>query len=239
MAAGASSNRTPESVNWTKFIVRITIVAMLFPVFLFLSAGQLDWRMGWVYVVLVVSITVISRYLMIRRNPELLAERTGALSREDTKSWDKIIAPIVAVGRLAQIMVAGLDFRFDWSPVFALWVELFGIALLLTGYLFTTWAMLTNAFFSSTVRIQTDRAQYVITEGPYRIVRHPSYLGLLIGNVGTSLALSSLWSLVPVVLLMIVTVVRTALEDATLRSELPGYRDYANRVPYRLLPGVW
>ncbi len=239
MSAQASPRQATVTVNWTKFIVRMAILAMAFLVLLFLSAGRLDWWMGWVYIVLVVGSTVISRYLMIRRNPELLEERTGALSREDTKSWDKIIAPIVSIGPLAQIVVAGLDFRFGWSPAFALWVQLLGIALMLSGYSFATWAMLTNAFFSSTVRIQTDRGQHVVTEGPYRIVRHPGYLGLLIGSVGTSLVLSSVWSLVPAVVVMIVMVMRTALEDAALHKELPGYQDYAQKTRYRLLPGLW
>ena len=239
MATQTSSQGTLESVNWTKFIVRITIVALSFPLLLFLFAGRLDWWMGWVYVVLVVGVTVISRYLMIRRNPELLEERTNALSREDTKRWDKIMAPIVAIGPLVQIIVAGLDFRFDWSPPFALWVELLGIVLMLIGYLFAAWAMLTNAFYSSTVRIQTDRGQHVITEGPYRLVRHPSYLGFMIGYGATSLALSSVWSLVPAVVVIIVILVRTGLEDATLHKELPGYRDYAQKTRYRLLPGLW
>jgi protein-S-isoprenylcysteine O-methyltransferase Ste14 len=228
-----------ETVDWTKFAVRMTILSAMFPILLFLSAGQWDWGMGWVYVVLVVSITVISRYLMFRRNPGLLEERTEALSREDTKRWDKILAPLVAMSPLVQIIVAGLDFRNDWSPTFATWVEWLGIALLLVGYLFAGWVMLTNAFYSSTVRIQTDREQRVITEGPYRFVRHPSYLGFLIGSIGTSLILSSAWSLVVVALFGVVLVIRTSLEDAALQDELPGYREFTQKTRYRLFPGLW
>lgn len=239
MTTQASPKEATGSVNWSQFVVRMAIVSLMFPVLLFLSAGRLDWWMGWAYVVLVVSITVISRYWMFRLNPDLLKERTQALSREDTKSWDKIIAPIVTISPLVQIIVAGLDFRFDWSPTFALWVELFGIVLLFIGYLLMTWAMLANAFFSSTVRIQTDRGQQVVTEGPYHIVRHPSYVGLLIGSVGTSLALSSVWTLIPAVVVIGVLVIRTQLEDAALHNELPGYSDYAEKTRYRLIPGLW
>ena len=239
MTTQTSPQLSTSSVDWTKFAVRMTIVCSFFPILLFLSAGSLDWRMGWVYIILAISITVISRYLMIRRNPGLFAERSQALSREDTKGWDKILSPTLALGPLVIIVIAGLDYRLDWSPAFSVWVELLGLVLLIIGYLFATWAMLVNAYFSSAVRIQTDRGQQVVTNGPYRIVRHPSYLGLLLGNVGTSLVLSSLWSLIPTAILTIVIIVRTALEDATLQNELPGYRDYAQKTRYRLIPGLW
>jgi protein-S-isoprenylcysteine O-methyltransferase Ste14 len=234
---------TPEqtviTVDWTKFAVRMGILSAIFPLVLFLSAGQWDWGMGWIYVVSVIVVTIGSRYLMIRQNPALFEERSKALTNADTKSWDRFLAPFMAFSPLIQILVAGLDFRNDWSPAFASWVEWLGVGLMFAGYIFTTWAMVTNAFFSSAVRIQTDREQHVITDGPYRIVRHPSYAGLLIGILGTSLALSSIWSLVPAVVVMSVTVLRTALEDGTLHKELPGYRDYAQKTRYRLVPGLW
>ncbi|MBZ0295182.1 MAG: isoprenylcysteine carboxylmethyltransferase family protein [Anaerolineae bacterium] len=240
MSAQASPQQAHESANWTKFVVRMVIIVLLFPLLLFLSAGRLDWEMGWIYVILATISTAGSRYLMIRRNPGLLEERTTALNREDTKSWDKILVPIIAVvAPLSQIIVAGLDFRFDWSPPFALWIEVLGVGLLTIGYLFATCAMITNAFFSSTVRIQTDRGQQVVTEGPYRIVRHPGYSGLMLGAIGTSLILSSLWSLIPAAIMVSATIIRTRLEDATLHHELPGYREYAQKTRYRLLPGLW
>lgn len=239
MSTQASPNQAAETVNWTKFFVRMAILSAIFPVLLFLCAGELDWWMGWVYIVLVVGISVGTRYVMIRRNPEILEERSTAWSREDTKSWDKILAPISAIGPLAQLIVAGLDFRYDWSPSFASWIEWLGIVLVVIGSLFAGWAMLTNAFYSSGVRLQTERGQHVITDGPYRVVRHPSYLGLLVGIFGTSLVLSSVWSLVPAVFVMIAVVIRTALEDTALHHELPGYLDYAQKTRYLLLPGLW
>jgi protein-S-isoprenylcysteine O-methyltransferase Ste14 len=220
--------------------VRAFILAALFPLALFGAAGRVDWPMGWVYVVLTVGITLGGRYWMLRRNPALFDERSQALGRDDTKSWDKIIVPIVGVlGPFAQVIVAGLDMRFGWSPPFPLWLVVVGIALLLVGYVFATWAMLVNAFYSSAVRIQTDRGQYVISDGPYRFVRHPSYIGAVIGNLGASLMLTSLWSLIPMVLVTIVLLIRTSLEDATLQEELPGYREYAQKTTARWIPGVW
>ena len=239
MASRTASPQTTDSPNWTKFFAQLLMISLLFPICLFLSAGRLDWGMGWVFVVVMAGSIIISRTAMIRRNPDLLAERSGALSGEGTKSWDKIIVPVVEILPLVQVVVAGLDFRFDWSPPFALWVELLGIALMLGAYALLTWSMVTNAFFSACVRLQTDREQRVIDSGPYRFVRHPGYVGLAVGSVGTSLVLSSLWSLVPGVLMVLLLVVRTALEDRTLREELDGYEAYAQRVRYRLLPGVW
>ena len=239
MVSQTSSQQTDSSPNWTKFYVQLAIVALMFPVLLFLAAGRLDWGMGWVYVVLVAGSTVLSRTLMVRRNPDLLAERAGALSREDTKPWDKIIVPIVEISPLVQAIVAGLDFRNAWSAPFAPWIVLLGIALMVIGYGLTTWAMVTNAFFSSCVRLQTDRAQQVIASGPYRLVRHPGYLGLALGALGGSLVLGSWWSLIPGGLMALLLVVRTALEDRALQAELPGYADYTRRVRFRLLPGVW
>ena len=239
MVSQTTPDNSTEAPNWAKFYVQLAIVALLFPVLLFLAAGRLDWGMGWVFVILIAGSTVLSRTLMVRRNPDLLAERTGALSREDTKSWDKIIVPIVEISPLLQVIVAGLDFRFGWSPAFLLWVELVGIALMLVGYWLTTWSMVTNAFFSSCVRLQTDRAQQVIASGPYRLVRHPGYLGLALGAVGGSLVLGSWWSLIPGGLMALLLVIRTALEDRALQAELDGYAAYAQQVRYRLLPGVW
>ena len=239
MTAETHPNQETITPDWPKFAVRMVVFAALFPILLFVAAGRLDWWQGWAYVVIAVGITAIGRYLMIRKNPGLLAERSQALGRDDTKSWDKILVPLVALGPLLQLIVAGLDMRFGWSASFPLWLELTGIGLMLVGYLFATWAMLVNAFYSSAVRIQHDRGQHVVTDGPYRIVRHPSYIGAIIGNFGTSLLLSSWWSLIVVVAIIVVLVIRTRLEDATLYNELPGYPDYAQQTRFRLVPGVW
>jgi protein-S-isoprenylcysteine O-methyltransferase Ste14 len=96
-----------------------------------------------------------------------------------------------------------------------------------------------NRFFSGTVRIQTERGHHVVTDGPYRFVRHPGYAGALLGFVLIPLLLDSVWAFIPAVLLIAITFVRTALEDATLQKELPGYAEYAQTTRYRLIPGIW
>jgi protein-S-isoprenylcysteine O-methyltransferase Ste14 len=96
-----------------------------------------------------------------------------------------------------------------------------------------------NRFFSSVVRIQTDRGHVVCDTGPYRFVRHPGYAGIIFPLFGIVLALGSIWTLIPAAVASIITVIRTVLEDRTLQEELPGYRDYARRVRYRLIPGIY
>jgi protein-S-isoprenylcysteine O-methyltransferase Ste14 len=114
-----------------------------------------------------------------------------------------------------------------------------GYSLLIVGMLGVTWAESVNKFFEPTVRIQTDRGHRVIDFGPYDIVRHPGYVSGFLVFIGTPLCLGSLWALIPAVLACLLLVVRTVWEDRTLRMELTGYEAYAQRVRYRLIPGVW
>jgi protein-S-isoprenylcysteine O-methyltransferase Ste14 len=137
------------------------------------------------------------------------------------------------------VIVAGLDHRFDWSPVFPLWLIVPGFFLISLGYAFAAWALAENRFFSSVVRIQMDRGHVVCDSGPYRYVRHPGYAGNMLALPGMVLAFGSMWTLVPVAVALIIAVIRTVLEDQTLQDELPGYRDYARRVRYRLIPGIY
>jgi protein-S-isoprenylcysteine O-methyltransferase Ste14 len=137
------------------------------------------------------------------------------------------------------VIVAGLDHRHNWSSEFPLWLIMIGFILIALGYAFAAWALAENRFFSSVVRIQTDRGHVVCDTGPYRFVRHPGYAGNIPPLFGIVLALGSVWALLPAAAALIITVIRTALEDRTLQEELPGYRDYARRVHYRLIPGIY
>jgi protein-S-isoprenylcysteine O-methyltransferase Ste14 len=137
------------------------------------------------------------------------------------------------------VIVAGLDHRYYWSPEFPLWINVIGFILIAFGYAFAAWAVAENRFFSSMVRIQTDRGHVVCDTGPYRFVRHPGYSGNILPLFGIVLALDSVWTLIPAAVALIIMVIRTVLEDQTLQEELPGYRDYARRVRYRLIPGIY
>ena len=136
--------------------------------------------------------------------------------------------------------VAALDGgRYHWSPPLSPVVYSVGYVLLAFGYVLMLWAMWTNRFFSAVVRIQTDRGHAVVQEGPYRFVRHPGYVAITPLLAATPFALGSFWALIPAGLGVVLFVIRTALEDAALQRELPGYAEYARKVRYRLVPGVW
>jgi protein-S-isoprenylcysteine O-methyltransferase Ste14 len=214
-------------------------VVLLLPVLMFVIAGRWDWWQGWVFLGSYLGLTVISRVLLIILNPDLAKERANFTEAQGAKRWDKKIAPLVVFVPLLALIVAALDFRLGWSPEFPLWLELAGLALLLVGYAFSAWAMLVNRYFSGTVRIQTDRGHQVISSGPYRLMRHPGYAGGLLADAGMPFLLGSIWMFVLMLVPLILLVVRTALEDRTLQEELPGYKEYAGRVRYRLFPGIW
>jgi protein-S-isoprenylcysteine O-methyltransferase Ste14 len=222
---------------------RVLIISFLFvvvaPFLPLLISWQWDWWQAWVYAIVSIAGFVISRALAARRNPGLLAERSRFLSHEDAKPWDKTLAPLVGLGGALVPLAAGLDARFGQTAGFSLLVELVALAVLIAGYALASYALIENAYFSGMVRIQTDRGQHVISSGPYRWLRHPGYAGALLAYLATPFLLDSLWALLPALFLTVVLVVRTRLEDQTLQVELPGYRDYAQRVRYRLLPGVW
>jgi protein-S-isoprenylcysteine O-methyltransferase Ste14 len=228
----------PTSVTW----LRVTVAYLLVPLLLLLCGWDVDWWEAWVFALLIVAAGVVGRIWAERRHPGLLAERQRAWS-DDTatvKPWDRILAPLMAVSlSFPLVIVAGLDHRFGWSPSFPIGLEMLGFGMIGLGYGFASWALAENRFFSSLVRIQTDRGHAVCDTGPYRFVRHPGYAGNVLALPGLVLALSSAWTLVPAAVALIVAIVRTALEDRTLQEELPGYRDYASVVRYRLIPGIY
>jgi protein-S-isoprenylcysteine O-methyltransferase Ste14 len=169
-----------------------------------------------------------------------MAERQNIENIQNAKSWDKVLAPLMAVSvGYPMVFVAGLDHRYDWSAEFPAGLIVVGFILISVGYSFAAWALAENRFFSSVVRIQTDRGHVVCDSGPYRVVRHPGYAGNILALPGIVLALGSVWTLIPAAAASIITVIRTVLEDQTLQEELPGYGDYARRVRYRLIPWIY
>jgi len=210
---------------------------ILFAALLFLAAGRLDWPAGWIYLVVVVS-TLAANYIYLdRKNPELIAHRMRI--GKGTKTWDMVWMWLFTPAFCSVYLVAGLDAgRFGWSDM-PVWLWGLGLTLYVPGMLFNAWAMGVNPFFEKTVRIQHERGHRVIDSGPYAFVRHPGYVGFTAWLLSAPLMLGSWWAYVPALLAVGSLFVRTALEDRTLREELPGYGDYARRVRSRLLPGVW
>jgi len=223
-----------------KHWVGLIIMHLLIPLVLMICGWDLCWWQGWLYSALIVVAGIGPRMWVEKKRPGLMAERGKFGKAQNVKSWDKVLAPLMAVSiSFPLVIVAGLDHHFGWSPVFPTWLNILGFILIVLGYTFSGWAFAENRFFSTVVRIQTDRGHMVCDSGPYRIVRHPGYAGNFLALPGIVLALGSVWTIIPVIVALIITVIRTTLEDKTLQEELPGYRDYAHRVHYRLIPFVF
>ena len=158
---------------------------------------------------------------------------------QGVKPWDKRITSALGGLMVLSWIVAGLDFRLHWSSPLPLLWHLGGLLLVLLGFALFLWAMASNAFFAEGVRIQEERGHRVVSSGPYRFVRHPGYVGAILGQLATPFLLGSPWAMIPSVACAALFVVRTALEDKTLLEDLPGYEVYAQRTRFRLFPGVW
>lgn len=217
--------------------LQIAMLLLVQMVALFVPAGRLDWGMAWAYIVLYVGMIAVNAAILLPRSPEMIAERGRA--KEGTKTWDKQVSTAFGLFSLSILVVAGLDQRFGWSPVFLLSVQIVALALVALATAVFSWAMLSNPFFSSLVRIQKERGHTVASSGPYQIVRHPGYASQVVSMLALPLALGSFWALIPAFLTLVTLVVRTALEDRTLQAELDGYAAYARQVRYRLIPGIW
>ena len=224
--------------------IRILIGTFLVPfmqgTLLFISAGHINFFRAWCYVVISFigmfgGIAVVSKF-----DPELLNQRGLWKEKKGTKGWDKIILRMyVLFGFNVMPVIAGLDAgRFQWSNL-GIYFGITGCVLFILGAVLIHWAMLVNTHFEASVRIQKDRSHRVITTGPYRIVRHPGYIGAILWGISTPLIIGSAYGLIPGGIAVILLIIRTSLEDKLLRSELNGYAEYSKRVRYRLLPGLW
>jgi len=233
------STAPPNEVSaggWLAIVVAYLVV----PLVLLVVGRDPGWWQAWVLSLLVQVAGVGGRAWAERRHPGLQADRMRFGRGQQVEPWDRVLAPSMAFSVLyLLVIVGGLDHRHGWTTPFPTWVNLFGLVLCASGYGFAAWALVENRFFTSTVRIQTERGHQVCDGGPYRFVRHPGYAGTLLSVVGIPLALDTLWTFVAAGLALVVSVVRTGMEDRTLMEKLPGYREYARRVPYRLFPGLW
>lgn len=232
---------TPLTPALRRAVVRrfgqIGLLVFIQAVALFLAAGHWDWREAWTYLGVYVAFIGVSAALLLPRNAALVAERGEV--QPNAKGWDLWLGIGFGISGPGMLLVAGFDERWTWSaPVTLAW-QLAGLASIVLGYALFAWAMATNTFFSAVVRIQKERGHTVVTGGPYRFVRHPGYSGMLLYSLATPVLFGSWWAFLPAILLVIVLVIRTVLEDRTLQTELPGYADYARRTPYRLIPGLW
>lgn len=225
-----------EDSTAVKVIKGVTTLLLML-VLLFGPAGTLRWPEAWFLLLFyLAAVTGIMIWMKIKA-PDLLKERMKR--NKEIKPWDRILLTAYSLLLIVLLAVPGLDaVRFEWSEV-----PLILKALGFIGYIpalgFAFWAMKENAYASDVVRIQKDRGHTVCTTGPYRYVRHPMYTGVILFVLCFPLSLGSLYSFIPAILIVVLFIIRTSLEDKALREELPGYREYARKVRYRLLPGVW
>lgn len=229
----------PAKVMTFRTLVRTTIIVAAFPLIPMIISGNWAWWEAWIYALVSILGFVISRVLAARQHPDLLEERARSMDLQDAKPWDKLLAPILAFGALFILIVAGLDQLFGWTSPFVLIAKIVSFIVIVLGYLLGSWALIENRFFSGVVRIQKDRGHRVVSTGPYRFIRHPGYSGALWAYLATPVLLDSMWAFIPALLLVGILILRTALEDRTLQQELPGYKEFAEKTRFRLIPGLW
>jgi protein-S-isoprenylcysteine O-methyltransferase Ste14 len=204
---------------------------------LFWSAGRIDWWPAWAAVAVWLASFAAMDIIILRSNPDLMAERLAP--PKGAKTWDRALLSILRLTELARYILAGLDQRYGWTGGFPMTAQIAALTTCILSQALFVWAMASNTFFSQIVRVQSDRGHAVATDGPYRYVRHPAYIGVILLELGLSTLLASWWAIIAGGLCAILLVLRTALEDRALQAGLTGYDDYSRKVRYRLIPGIW
>ena len=218
-------------------IIGAYLGVLFFAAFVFLGAWKLAYWQALLYVVLALTGVTLNQVLA-RKGSDLVVERAHGASAGE--AWDKRILGAYFLLSIVAFVTAGLDSgRFGWSGHVPFGVTISGVLLMLLGQLIFAIAMRENEFFSSTVRLQAERGHRVCDTGLYRFVRHPGYLGMMLSLLAFPMVLGSYWAFIPVGFATVLLVARTVLEDRLLLHALPGYRDYAAKTRWRLVPGVF
>ena len=217
-------------------LISLVVTLAVMGVLLFWPAGTFNWPAAWWFAIAFLVSTLIAVVVIWRVNPEIFVARSRI--QPGTQSWDYFFIALIIGGFMLVLPVAGLDFRYGWSAMPG-WFVGFGFVLFILGYAGSIWPVSVNRHFEPGVRIQEDRGQTVIDTGPYAIVRHPGYSAATLLILGMALMLGSYWALIPAVVAILATAVRTVLEERTLHAGLAGYTAYTQRVKYRWVPGVW
>jgi protein-S-isoprenylcysteine O-methyltransferase Ste14 len=221
----------------SELIFKNLAVSVIFFLILFISAGSINYRQGWIYVSINLILLLLT-FLNSMHDKELIQERLAP--GKGIKRWDKMILGVSSLIYIFMLVIAGLDSgRYNASPSLPWGINIIGIVLMLFGHNIFLTAKKQNKFFSSVVRIQTERGHTVCDTGLYKIVRHPGYFGMMISTIGFPFLLSSLWSVIPVMISILLLIIRTHLEDKTLINELDGYKEYIQKTKYRLIPMIW
>ena len=202
---------------------------------LLIPAGDVRWPMAWAFLLVFTGFALVALLVL---SSSLLAERSRLLAQGER--GDVLLSIAFALLLYpGTLMACGFDRRFGVSMAVPVWVEIPALGLFVAGYAFSLWAMQANPFFATVVRIQSERGHQVVERGPYAWVRHPGYAGAIFAHLFLPLSLGTLWGLAPAVLGCLLLAARAVREERTLRSGLAGYSEYASRVRWRLVPGVW
>jgi protein-S-isoprenylcysteine O-methyltransferase Ste14 len=223
----------------SRLVIRTGLFLAVMAALLFGAAGTANWPATWVFLLGMAAWSSAMSAWLLKRDPELLAERMKPLYQQGQKLWDKILIHCAALLWAAWLAFMPLDaVRFGWSHM-PTWVQILGaLSLLLMAWLvYLTFRE--NTFAAPVVKIQRERGHRVVTTGPYRYVRHPMYAGAMLFFLGTPLLLGSWYGLALAPLMMGMLAVRAVMEERMLTAELEGYADYAARVRYRLIPLIW
>ncbi len=222
-----------------KVVVNSLVFAVVLGLLLFLPAGTLAWPQAWVFMALFIGCSEATGVWLSKTDPDLLAARMKSPFSADQKPADRAVMAVILVVFLGWIVFMALDARrFDWSHA-PLWAQVLGAALIVGAFCGWIGVLRANSFAATTITLQEARGQTVISTGPYAVVRHPMYAYALPLMIGTPLLLGSLWGLAWLALSVPLLAARALGEEAMLMDGLPGYRDYAAKVRFRLLPRVW
>ena len=220
--------------NVLKRLIQVVFTLIIQGIILFISAWTIKWHWAWIFLSLGIIILIINLSVI----PVELMEERGK-KKENVKKWDKISTSIITIPMLGIYIVSGLDYRFGWSINLNILIHIAGLVFYFLGSMLFTWSMVSNKYFSTMVRIQIERGHEVAMGGPYKYIRHPGYVGFIVMVLATPLSLGTLYALLMSGITTILLIIRTSLEDKTLKNELDGYLEYSNKVKYKLIPFIW
>jgi protein-S-isoprenylcysteine O-methyltransferase Ste14 len=230
--------RTEKRLLILRVIAQTAVLPLLLGMTLFIPAATLDWPLAWALMSVYVGGMFLTNLWLIAYHPGLARERL--IIPRSSERWDLQLLRITNVLLLGVMFpLSGLDHRFEWSPPIPSVISLLALLLFAIMFLFMGWSMSVNDYFSSAIRLQSNRGQTVATGGPYRVLRHPGYLAMIIQFLAIPVVLGSVWSMIPALAIGAVYVYRTIREDELLLGSLPEYAEYVRRVRSRLIPGIW
>ena len=222
-----------------KSLIRTVLWLAVLAILLFVPAGTVNWTGAWIFLIETSVISIVLGLWLARYDPELLKERMRSPIQKEQSAEDKIVTGLILLFFFGWFAFMALDaVRFRWSTVPG-WLQAPGAFGVLVACYIGYLTLRENTFAALVVKVQEERAQKVITTGPYRYVRHPMYAGLIFYLVCTPLLLGSGWGLLWGFGLLVLFAIRILIEESTLRKGLPGYNDYAAQVRYRLVPRIW